>query len=336
MERNARPAHVRVYRVGQRMLAYIQRRLITTIPVLLGVSLLVFLMLHLLPGDPVMMMLTQHQGGSAPTASGTITDEMYENMRRELGLDEPLPVQFGKFLWGAIRADFGRSFRGGQAVRSIIAENLPYTIQLAVASLGVALLLGLILGTVAAMKKGTWIDGFTMVAAVVGVSIPAFWLGIMLLLIFALHLNLLPAVGLATGWRSLILPAVALGLGASAIIARLTRSSLVEVLNDDYVRTARAKGLRESRVIIRHALRNALIPIITVSGLLFGNLLGGTIVIETVFARPGIGRVAVQAILERDFPVIQGVVLVSAVAYVLVNFLVDISYAFIDPRIRYE
>jgi peptide/nickel transport system permease protein len=318
------------------MLAYIQRRLITTIPVLLGVSLLVFLMLHLLPGDPVMMMLTQHQGGSAPTASGSITDEMYENMYRELGLDRPLPVQFASFLWGVVRLDLGTSFRGGQEVTSIIAQNLPYTIQLAVASLGVAMILGLVLGTIAAIKKGTWVDGASMVVAVVGVSMPSFWLGIMLLLVFALHLNLLPAVGLGTGWKSLILPAVALGFGASAIIARLTRSSLVEVLNEDYIRTSRAKGLREYRVITGHAMRNALIPVITVSGLLFGNLLGGTIVIETVFARPGIGRVAVQAILERDFPVVQGVVLISAVAYVLVNFLVDISYAFIDPRIRYE
>jgi peptide/nickel transport system permease protein len=318
------------------MIRYIQRRLIMTLPVLLGVSLLVFLMLHLLPGDPVLMMLTQHQGGAAPTASGTITDEMYENMYRQLGLDQPLPVQFGKFLWGVVRADLGMSFRGGKPVRSIIADNLPFTIQLAVASLGVAMVIGMVLGTVAAMKKGTWIDGFTMVIAVIGVSMPSFWLGIMLLLVFALHLNLLPAVGLATGWQSLILPSVALGFSASAIIARLVRSSLVEVLNGDYIRTARAKGLRESRVILRHALKNALIPVITVTGLLFGNLLGGTIVVETVFARPGIGRVAVQAILERDFPVVQGVVLVSAAAYVLVNFLVDISYAFVDPRIRYE
>lgn len=320
----------------QAMLAYIQRRLITTIPVLLGVSFLVFMMLHVLPGDPVMMMLTQHQGGSAPTASAGITDEMYENMRQQLGLDEPLPVQFGSFLLGVVQADLGTSFRGGEPVREIIADNLPYTIQLAVASLGVAMILGLVLGTIAAIKKGTWVDGVTMTLSVVGVSMPSFWLGILLLLVFALHLNLLPAVGLATGWRSLILPAIALGFSASAIIARLVRSSLVEVLNEDFIRTARAKGLRQSRVIVRHAMKNALIPVITVSGLLFGNLLGGTIVIETVFARPGIGRIAVQAILERDFPVVQGVVLVAAISYVLVNFFVDLSYAYVDPRIRYE
>ena len=315
--------------------AYIRRRLLTTIPVLLGVSLAVFLMLHLLPGDPVLMMLTEHRGGGAPTISGSITQEMYDNMRHQLGLDRPLPVQFASFLGGVLRGDLGTSFRGGEPVGELIARNLPYTIQLAAASFGVAMAAGFSLGVIAAVRRGTWIDSLTMAIAAAGVSMPSFWLGIMLLLIFSVHLNLVPAVARAADWRSLILPAIALGFGASAIIARLVRSSLVEAMQQDYVQTARAKGLEERAVVVRHALKNALIPVVTVGGLLFGNLLGGAVVIETVFARPGIGHITVNGILERDFPVVQGVVLVSALTYVLANFLVDLTYTWIDPRIRF-
>jgi peptide/nickel transport system permease protein len=304
------------------------------VPVLLGVSLAVFLMLHLLPGDPVLMMLTEHRGGGAPTISGSITQEMYDNMRHQLGLDRPLPVQFASFLGGVLRGDLGTSFRGGEPVRELIARNLPYTIQLAVASFGVAMIAGFVLGVIAGIKRGSWIDSLTMTIAAAGVSMPSFWLGIMLLLVFAVHLNLVPAVARAADWRSLILPAIALGFGASAIIARLVRSSLVEAMQQDYVQTARAKGLRERAVVVRHALKNALIPVVTVGGLQFGNLLGGTVVIETVFARPGIGHITVNGILERDFPVVQGVVLVSALTYVVANFLVDLTYTWIDPRIR--
>ena len=317
------------------MLGYMRRRLVTTIPVILGVSLVVFLMLHFLPGDPVLMMLTEHRGGGAPTVSGSITDEMYDNMRHELGLDRPLPVQFLSFLGGVLRGDLGTSFRGGEPVLDIIVRNLPHTIQLAVASLGVALATGFVLGILAAVKRGGWIDAATMTIAAAGVSIPSFWLGIMLLLVFALHLNWVPAVGRTGDWQLMILPSIALGFGAAATIARLVRSSLVESLQQDYVRTARAKGLRDRAVVVRHAMRNALIPVVTVIGLQFGNLLGGTVVIETVFGRPGIGRVAVQSILERDFPVIQGIVLVSALTYVLANFAVDLLYTWIDPRIRF-
>lgn len=315
--------------------AYLRRRLLTTIPVLLGVSLVVFLMLHLLPGDPVMMMLTEHRGGGAPTISGSITQEMYDNMRHQLGLDRPLPVQFASFLGGVLRGDLGTSFRGGEPVRELIVRNLPYTIQLALASFGVAMLAGFLLGVIAGVRRGTWIDSLTMTIAAAGVSMPSFWLGIMLLLVFSVHLNIVPAVARAADWRSLILPAVALGFSASAIIARLVRSSLVEAMQQDYVQTARAKGLREGAVVVRHALKNALIPVVTVGGLQFGNLLGGTVVIETVFARPGIGHITVNGILERDFPVVQGVVLVSALTYVLANLLVDLTYTWIDPRIRF-
>jgi peptide/nickel transport system permease protein len=314
---------------------YLRRRLLTTIPVVLGVSLVVFLMLHLLPGDPVLMMLTEHRGGGAPTISGSITQEMYDNMRHQLGLDRPLPVQFASFLGGVLRGDLGTSFRGGEPVRELIVRNLPYTIQLAVASFGVAMAAGFLLGVIAGVKRGTWIDSLTMTIAAAGVSMPSFWLGIMLLLVFSVYLNLVPAVARAADWRSLILPAIALGFSASAIIARLVRSSLVEAMQQDYVQTARAKGLRERTVVVRHALKNALIPVVTVGGLQFGNLLGGTVVIETVFARPGIGHITVNGILERDFPVVQGVVLVSALTYVLANFAVDLVYTWIDPRIRF-
>jgi ABC-type dipeptide/oligopeptide/nickel transport system permease component len=317
------------------MWAYIQRRLITMVPVLLGVSLVVFLMLHFLPGDPVMMMLTEHRGASAPTVVSSVGADQYESMRKQLGLDQPLPVQFGSFLWGVVRGDLGKSFRSGEQVSDLIARNLPFTIQLAVVSLGVAVLIGFALGVTAAIHRGTWLDMTAMTLAVVGVSMPSFWLGIMLLLIFALQLGILPAVGMATGWDSLILPSVALGFSAAAIIARLVRSSLVDVLVRDYVRTARAKGLQERMVILRHALKNALIPVVTVLGLQFGTLLGGAVVVETVFARPGIGQLVVKAILEKDFPIVQGVVLFTATAYVVANFLVDVSYSWLDPRIRY-
>jgi ABC-type dipeptide/oligopeptide/nickel transport system permease component len=316
------------------MTAYIRRRLVTSIPVVLGVSLIVFLMLHFLPGDPVLLMLTEHRGGAAPTVSGNITQEMYDNMRHQLGLDRPLPIQFLSFLGGVVRGDLGTSFRGGEPVLELIRRNLPYTIQLALVSLGVAMTVGFVLGVIAAVRHGTWLDGLTMTIAAAGVSMPSFWLGIMLLLLFAVHLNLLPAVGNSADLQSMILPAIALGFGASAFIARLVRSSLLETLQQDYVRTARAKGLREQIVVAHHALKNALIPVVTVVGLQFGQLLGGTVVIETVFGRPGIGQIVVKGILERDFPVVQGVVLVSALTYVVANLLVDLLYTRIDPRIR--
>ena len=318
------------------MSTYVLRRATLTIPVVLGVTLVVFLMLHFLPGDPVLMMLTEQAGQTAPSSSTNISPETYANMRRELGLDQPLVVQYGKFLWGVVRGDLGHSFRSQQPVLDMILRNLPYTFSLAAVSLGVSLTLGLLLGIVAAIKRDSWVDAVAMTLAALGVSMPSFWLGIMLLLIFALQLRLLPAVGPPSDWQSLVLPAITLGFGSSATIARLMRSGLVEVLHQDYVRTARAKGLAERAVVLRHSLKNALIPVVTVVGLQFGTLLSGTVVIETVFARPGIGRMAVQAILEKDFPVVQGVVLFTATTYVLANFLVDLSYAWLDPRIRHE
>lgn len=314
------------------MTSYLRRRLVTIIPVVLGVSFVVFMMLHLLPGDPVLMMLTEQRGGTAPSSSTTITQETYDNMEHQLGLDRSLPVQFVDFLWGAVRGDLGDSYRSQEPVMDIIIRNLPHTIRLAFASLGIALILGLIFGIFSALKRGTWLDGVIMTAAVLGVSIPSFWLGIMLILVFSLQLGWIPAVG--AGRIGIVLPAFALGIGAAALIARLVRSSLIDVLNQDYIRTARAKGLAPRAVMIRHALKNGLIPVVTVVGLQFGNLLGGAVVIETVFARPGVGHVAVNAILDRDFPVIQGVVFFAALTYVFANLLVDLVYARLDPRIE--
>lgn len=318
------------------MTEYLKRRIVTLVPVLLGVSFAVFMMLHFLPGDPVMMMLTEHRGGAAPTVVSGITEEMYASMRSELGLDRPLWVQFGRFVGGAVQGDLGRSFRTDRPVATIVRENLPHTMWLAFASLGVALVLGMVLGILAAVHRDSWIDGTSMTFSLLGVSMPNFWLGIMLLLIFALHLNWLPALSRAGDWRSLVLPAVTLGFSAAAIIARLVRSSMIEVLNQDFIRTARAKGVSGMGVVFKHALRNGLIPVLTIAGLQFGNLLGGSVVVEVVFGRPGIGQVLIAGIFERDFPIVQGIVLFAAIVYVFVNLLVDLAYAWLDPRLSYQ
>jgi peptide/nickel transport system permease protein/oligopeptide transport system permease protein len=304
--------------------AYIARRLVQAIPVLFGVSLLVFSMLHLVPGDPVKMMLSEF----------ATNPEQMETLRAQLHLDEPLPQQFGRFVAGALRGDLGYSIRSKRPVTTEIMENLPATIELTLAGLLVAVLIGVPLGIVAAVRQHSWADTGSMMLALIGVSMPSFWLGLLMIFAFSLHLRLFPATG-GGDLRHLVLPAVTLGLGASAIIARLTRSSMLEVLRQEYVTTARSKGLRESSVIARHAFKNALIPVVTVFGLQFGQLLAGTVVIETVFSRPGIGRLIVGAIIAKDFPLVQGIVLVVAVSYVLVNLVVDIAYAFLDPRIRY-
>jgi peptide/nickel transport system permease protein len=307
------------------MLVYVARRLLATIPVVLGVTILVFLMLHLVPGDPVKLMLAEF--GTNP--------EQVEMLRAQLHLDEPLPQQYGRFLWGVLHGDFGISIRTKRPVNKEIVDNLPSTFKLALAGLLFAGVLGTTLGIVAAIKQYTWVDAGSMFLALVGVSMPSFWLGLLFIFTFSLHLRLFPATG-GGDLKHLVLPAVTLGLISSAIIARLTRSSMLEVLRQDYVTVARAKGLAEWSVIIRHALKNALIPVVTIFGLQFGQLLAGTVVIETVFARPGIGRTLVDAILSKDFPMVQGIVLVVALSYVLVNLAVDLVYGVLDPRIRYE
>jgi len=278
------------------------------------------------------MLMMAESGGGAKLADGS--DEQYQRIRRELGLDQPAYVQFGRFVLNAVRGDLGRSFRSGQPVSHEIAEVFPNTARLAALSLGVAMAVGLLLGTIAAVYHQTWIDNAAMLLALVGVAMPNFWFGLMLLFLFALTLGWLPATGYGE-WNAILLPAAALGLRAAAVIARLTRSSLLEVLHNEYVTTARAKGLSEMTTIVGHALRNALIPVVTVVGLQFGDLLAGTVVVETVFARPGLGSLITTAILSKDFPIVQGTVLVVAACYIVVNLLADVSYAILDPRITY-
>jgi peptide/nickel transport system permease protein len=260
--------------------------------------------------------------------------EQIARLRSQLHLNDPLPIQFGRFVWDALHGDLGTSIRTRRPVTSEIADNLPATLQLASTGLLVAALLGVTLGVVAATHQQSWLEVGSMLLALLGVSVPSFWLGLLLIFLVSLRLRLLPATG-GGDLQHLILPALTLGLGAAAILARLTRSSMLEVLRQEYVTTARAKGLREWAVIGRHALKNALIPVVTIFGLQFGQLLAGTVVVETVFARPGLGRLIVDGILNKDFPMVQGVVLVVAVSYVLVNLLVDLLYAVLDPRIRY-
>jgi len=308
------------------MREYILRQLMTAVPTLLGVSIAVFLMLHLTPGGAVEAIVLQ--GGAA------ISAETMAQMREELGFNDPLYVQYWRFFSKAIRGDFGRSYRTHQSVTSMILKALPGTAQLAVAGLAIALVLGLSMGIISALRHNTWIDTACMVVAMLGWSLPQFWLGILFILLFSVYLGWLPITGQGGPGR-LVLPAFTLGLSTAGVTARLVRAGMLEILRMDYVRTARAKGLRESVVVLRHVLRNALIPVITVVGLQFGRLLGGTVVIETVFARQGVGRVALQALLARDMPTVQGTVLFLAVIYVMVNILVDFSYAFLDPRIRY-
>jgi peptide/nickel transport system permease protein len=255
-------------------------------------------------------------------------------LRHQLGLDEPIYIQYLRFLGDIVRGDFGSSFYTKQTVTSMLVQQLPATLQLAVAGLIVSTVLGVVLGVVAAIRQGSWIDTLSMVFALTGVSMPSFWLGLMLIFFLSLKFQIFPSVGTG-GLNHLILPAFTLGLGGAGIVARLVRSSMLEVMRQEYVVTARAKGLTERRVTIGHSLRNALIPAVTIIGLQFGYLLGGTVVVESVFARQGIGRLAVTAITGRDFNVIQGWALFVAVVYIIVNLLVDISYAWLDPRVRY-
>jgi peptide/nickel transport system permease protein len=307
------------------VLQYLVKRLLAAVPVLLGISVAVFLMMHLVPGDPAKMMLGEL----------AVQKEAVENLRMQLGLDDPIPVQYWRYLRGALRGDLGRSVLENQPVARMIWQVLPSTIELTLAGLGIAIALGFILGVTAAVRQNSWVDNASMVVALWGVSMPSFWMGLLLIFLFSLKLGWLPATGQG-GLERLLMPAFTLGYVASAVIARLVRSSMLEVLRQDYVRTARAKGLADRLVIYRHALKNALIPVVTVLGLQFGALLGGAVVIETVFSRPGIGRLAVTSILSKDFQVTQGTVLMSAVFYTLVNIAVDFSYAVLDPRIRYD
>jgi peptide/nickel transport system permease protein len=308
------------------MINYILRRLLLLIPVVLGVLTLVFLMRALVPGDPIEIMFL----GQIPPDPETVAQ-----IRHELGLDQPLPLQYVNYVAGALRGDLGTSIRTRQPVLEEIAVRYPRTLLLTGASLLVALTVGITLGILAAVYRDTAIDFFTMMIALIGLSMPAFWLGFLMIQVFGVNLRWFPVMG-ASSWRHLVLPALTLGLIASTVQARVTRSSMLEVLSSDYIRTARAKGLQRRLVILRHGLKNALIPTITILGLQVGGLLGGAFIIETVFSWQGVGQLAVQAITQRDFPLIQGIVAMVATTYVLVNLLVDVGYLLVDPRISYE
>jgi len=306
------------------MVMYTVRRLLMLIPVLLGVTFLTFAIAQVTPGDPVLLMLGQY------ATPGRVAE-----MREQLGFNDPLLVQYGRFVWNAARGDLGKSIRGQTPVLDEILARFPSTLELTVSAMLFAVVGGVAAGVVATTAKRKWLDGATMVTALVGLSIPSFWLAIILIIIFGINLRWVAVTG-GEGFKDLVLPSFCLGVGPAAMLARLTRSSILEVVREDYVRTARAKGLSEGIIILRHVMRNALIPVVTLIGLQFASLLGGTVFIESVFARPGIGRFAVNAIAARDYPQVQGVVLFAAVIYVVFNLAVDLLYGFLDPRIRYE
>jgi ABC-type dipeptide/oligopeptide/nickel transport system permease component len=293
--------------------------------VLFTLTILLFLMLSWVPGQAPEMLLMQ--GG------GAVSGEQLAELRARLGLDRPIHVQYLDWVTHAIQGDFGRSIRTGRPVREMIAQVMPFTIELALASLVIGVSLGIGLGVLAAVYRNSWLDFGAMFAALLGWSVPNFFLGIILLLVFAVQLGWFPITGVG-GWQRLVLPAMTLGLTTAGLIARLTRTEILEQLNLDYVRTARGKGLRERSVVFRHVLKNSLISVVTVAGLQFGRLLGGTVIVETVFARQGVGRVAVDALIARDLPVIQGAVLFLALIFVLTNLIVDLVYGYLDPRIR--
>ncbi len=306
------------------MHTYFLRRLLLTIPVIFGVSTLVFLFIHLIPGDPVQVML----GESANAAD-------VDQLRNQLGLNKPLGEQYALFLKGLLTADLGRSIFTGQPIFKTIISRLPATVELTLASLVVALLIAIPLGVISARKQYSLLDNGATFIALLGISMPHFWLGPLLILLFSVHLNWLPVSGHGTIWH-LILPAITLGSALAAKLTRMTRSSVLEALHEDYITTSRAKGLRESVVLFKHALRNALIPVITVIGIQFGALLSGALITETIFAWPGIGRLAIEAIQKRDYPLVQGCVLIFAFGYVFANLLTDLAYAAADPRIRFN
>jgi peptide/nickel transport system permease protein len=310
------------------MLPYILRRVVLMVFILLGVSVITFSMMHLVPGDPAEMIAVERYGEQA-------TAKTIELVRAELGLDQPVFVQYFHWLTNVLQGDLGYSFRTDRPVLDEILTRLPATIQLAVAGMLVALVIAIPVGVISATRRYSAVDSISMLGALLGVSMPHFWLGLLLIMFFSVHLGWLPVFGRG-GIEHLILPAITLGTGMAAITTRLVRSSMLEVLNQDYIRTARAKGLKEKVVIYKHALKNALIPVVTIVGLQFAFLLEGAVVVEVIFAWPGIGRLLVDSIFARDFMVIQGCVLYIAALFVVVNLLVDISYAYLDPKIRYE
>ena len=306
------------------MSRYLLRRLVLTVPVLLGVATLVFALIHLVPGDPAEAML----------GDGAAAEEI-TRLRTSLGLDRPLLTQYGAFLTGIVRGDLGKSFRTGQPVTIEIGRRLGDTAILALCAMAVAIAVAIPLGIIAAVFRGRLPDHAAMTLALAGISIPSFWLGPLLAILFAVKLGWLPVSGSGSAWH-LILPSVTLGTALAAILARMTRSSVIEELRELYVMAARARGLSRARAVLRHAFRNSLIPVVTIIGLQFGAVLTGTIITETIFGWPGIGRLLITAINTRDYPLVQGCILFIAATYVAMNLITDLTYGFLDPRIRFE
>jgi peptide/nickel transport system permease protein/oligopeptide transport system permease protein len=306
------------------MSGYLARRILVMIPVLLGVILLIMVTINLIPGDPAALML-----GEGATA------EMVAKLRASLDLDQPLPVRYVRYVGRVLRGDLGRSIREGRRVNEELGDVWPATAQLGLTALVIAVVVGMTVGVLSARWPYTLFDNLVRVLSLFGLSMPIFWTGIVLIVLFSLVLNWFPAGGRGT-WAHFVLPAITLAMPTVAMLARMTRSTMLEVLREDYVRTARAKGVADRGVLTRHALRNALIPVVTVLGLQTGQLLGGAVLTETVFSWPGIGRMLVRAIFARDYVLLQGGVLVLAVTFVVINLLVDLSYAYLDPRISYR
>lgn len=311
---------------GADVTAYVVRRLMLSVPTMVGISLVVFLVMHMIPGDPLAIIVDPRVGYLDP--------EVIQSLRAKWGLDRPLHIQYLMFLTHALRGELGYSYRFNQEVARVVVERLPATAQLAFAGWVIASVLGMVAGVAAAVRHHTVFDTGSMVMALIGVSMPAFWLGLMLMYVFAVWLRVLPPSGYGE-LHYLVMPALTLGLINSAVIARITRSAMLNVVRSEYITTARSKGLSERVVIYRHALRNAMIPVVTIMGVQIGSLLSGTVVTETVFSWPGIGRLAVDSIMFRDLPVVQGCVLLFALIFVLCNLAVDIIYAYVDPRVRY-
>lgn len=326
-------------------------RLLQLVPVLLGVSLIVFVMMALTPGDPVEIMIGDQN----------VTEEQEAAMRRDLGLDQPIYARFGVFLSNAIQGDFGESFYHRRPVTEVIVERLPATIELTLVALLIALMTSIPLGVIAAIKKNSWVDRTATVFSLLGVSLPGFWFGILLLMIFAVHLNLLPVFGrisyssqvepithfllidtllrgqlaaFGDALKHILLPAITLGLPMTAILTRVTRTSMLEVLRQDYITFAEAKGLSRRKIMLRHALKNALIPTVSVAAIETGSLLGGNMIVETVFGWPGLGRLVVESIFVRNYPLVQAAVLFYAVTYVMLNFMADVLYTKLNPRVK--
>ncbi|MFQ6604723.1 MAG: ABC transporter permease [Fidelibacterota bacterium] len=306
------------------MIGYLARRILHTIPVLLGVIIITFILMYIVPGDPVQSMVGERYD-----------EATVERLRQELHLDDPLWLQFGRYLVNILRGDFGTSFYTGEAVTDQIRDKFPNTMILAITAMVVAVLLGLTVGIISSLRPRSWLDKGTMFVALIGISAPVFWVGLMLVLVVGVYLRWLPPTGFG-GIEYVVLPAITLGTRSAAYLARLTRATMLDVLDQPYIRTARMKGLPEWKVILKHAFPNTLVPVITVIGTDFGSYLSGAVLTESIFGWPGLGRLALDAILKRDFPVIQGTVLFMALMFILANLVVDLLYGVVDPRIRSE